>query len=228
MTAQDSRASLGTMVSLSDVSVRYASESRSVVDRFSLEVQKGEFVILLGGSGSGKTSIFRLLTGEVEPASGKVRIGSNQLPFKRRRDLQRYRQHLGCVFQDFKLLEEKSVEENIAFPLRLEGRLNASRLRERVEQVLSRFGLTQLKDLLPARLARGEQQRVAIARAVAQEPLVLLADEPTAQLDERHTETILSLLCSENARGMTVILGTYDPALAARIPSSRVVNLAAR
>ncbi len=213
------------MIELKDITLQHEDAMGPILSHFSLTVAKGEIVVLLGRSGSGKSSIFKLLTGEAAPSSGVVSLNAQPLP-KGRSALQKYRQRIGAVFQDLRLLEEKTVLENLSFPLEIEGRLSAAKRRERIAEVLARFGLSDLASLLPKSLSKGEQQRVAIARAVVTEPLVLLADEPTAQLDSSHTETIVSLIKAENRRGMTVLLGTYDSGLATSLPGARIINLA--
>jgi cell division transport system ATP-binding protein len=175
----------------------------------SFHVGKGEFVFLTGPSGAGKSTILKLIFLEERPTKGEVKVSGVSSVTIRGRDVPRLRRKMGVVFQDFRLLEDRSVEANIAFALEVTG-APAAAIGPKVSRLLGQVGLAAKATSLPRELSGGEQQRVAIARALANDPVVLIADEPTGNLDERATRGIFQLLRDINANGTAVIMATHD------------------
>jgi len=186
-----------------------------VLDDITLRVQKGEFIWLTGPSGAGKSTLLRLLFCAERPTSGRILIGGKNLGRLSRSGVPFLRRNLGIVFQDFKLLDNRTVLENVGYALEVLGASDAE-IRERARKRLEQVGLTHKAGSLPRRLSGGEQQRVAIARALVNEPTILLADEPTGNLDPSLTDSILQLLFDANARGTTVVVATHDRTLLQR------------
>jgi cell division transport system ATP-binding protein len=181
----------------------------------SFHVGKGEFVFLTGPSGAGKSTILKLLYLEERPTAGEVKVIGASSATIRGRDVPRLRRKLGIVFQDFRLLEDRTAEANIAFALEVTG-APRSAIGPRVSKLLGQVGLASKATALPRELSGGEQQRVAIARALANEPVVLIADEPTGNLDERATRGVFQLLREINAAGTAVVMATHDLELVRR------------
>ena len=193
------------------------------LDDVSLHVAKGEFVFLTGPSGAGKSTILKLIYMEELPTKGEVRVsGLNSLEL-RRGDVAKLRRKLGIVFQDFRLLEDRTAEANVAFALEVTGASRAS-IHPKVSRLLAQVGLSSKASAFPRELSGGEQQRVAIARALANDPFVLIADEPTGNLDDRATRGIFQLLRDINAAGTAVLMATHDLELIRRA-ESRVIEL---
>ena len=190
----------------------------------SFHVAKGEFVFLTGHSGAGKSTILRLLMMAERPASGEVRVANFSSARLRSRDVPLLRRKLGVVFQDFRLLRDRTAEQNVGFALEVTG-TKAEAIRPRVGRLLAQVGLAAKAQAFPDELSGGERQRVAIARALANEPLVLLADEPTGNLDEWSARGVFSLFQQINAGGMTVLMATHDLELVRANPQHRVVEL---
>jgi cell division transport system ATP-binding protein len=159
-------------------------------------------------TGTGKSTILHLLICEAAPASGEIRVGPFELSEIKRRNVAAYRRTIGCVFQDFKLLEEKTVAENVSFALEVQRKYKSNSIAKQVGEVLERVGIANARNQFPRELSLGGKQRAAIARALVTEPLVLLADNATAQLDEETAGGIFALLAAENIRGMTILLTT--------------------
>jgi cell division transport system ATP-binding protein len=197
------------VISVENVSKSYKSSTRPALDKVSVEVDKGEFVFLIGPSGSGKSTFMRLLLKEETPTSGDIHIANFHVNRLSGRRVPRLRQTMGCVFQDFRLLQKKSVAENVAFALEVIGKPR-SMIQRTVPEVLDLVGLSGKADRLPTELSGGEQQRVAIARAFVNRPLVLLADEPTGNLDPDTSSDIMLLLERINRTGTTVLMATHD------------------
>jgi cell division transport system ATP-binding protein len=189
----------------------------------SLNIDKGEFVFLTGPSGAGKTTLLRLVFAAEKPTKGQILVSGHNIAKLKPRQVPYLRRKVGVVFQDFKLIASRTVSENVAYALHVVG-LPESEIRRRVYQVLKGVGLFHKANVLPPKLSGGEQQRVAIARALVNEPLLLLADEPTGNLDEEITKEVMSLLEQANARGTTVIVATHDRALIDRY-KKRVIHL---
>lgn len=193
------------------------------LNNVSLEIAKGEFVFLVGSSGSGKTSFLRLVLREELPDSGRIHVSGKDILKMPKWRVPYLRRNIGCVFQDFRLLPNKTVFENVAFALEVIGR-PAETIATQVPQVLELVGLADKTDNLPSELSGGEQQRVAVARAFVNRPLILLADEPTGNLDPANTEQIMQLLERINRAGTTVVMATHDKALVDRM-RKRVIEL---
>ena len=175
----------------------------------SLHVAKGEFVFLTGHSGAGKSTVLKLVYAEHLPTQGEVRISGFNTAKLNRREVSRMRRRLGIVFQDFRLLEDRTAEENIAFALEATG-TKRSVIAPKVMRVLAQVGLAAKAHQFPSELSGGEQQRVGIARALVNNPFVLLADEPTGNLDERATRGVFRLLRDINANGTAVLMATHN------------------
>lgn len=182
----------------------------------SLTIDKGEFAFLTGPSGSGKSTLLRLLLLEERPSSGQIIVGGRNLADLTRDEIQAYRRSVGFVFQDFKLIATKTVFENVSFVLRVLGQ-PVEQQRRRTYQVLKWVGLQHRLNALPEELSGGEQQRVAIARALVNEPHLVLADEPTGNLDPDLSLEIMNLFREINARGTTVVVATHDRELIRRV-----------
>lgn len=175
----------------------------------SFQLHKGEFAFLTGPSGSGKSTILKLIYMEERPTAGDVWVSSVSAKEASRREVSMVRRHLGIVFQDFRLLEDRDAEANVAFALEVTG-TPTDMIRARVARALSQVGLASKGTALPRELSGGEQQRVAIARALVNDPYILIADEPTGNLDERATRGVFQLLRDINAAGTAVIMATHD------------------
>jgi cell division transport system ATP-binding protein len=186
-----------------------------VLDDITLKIDKGEFVWLTGPSGAGKSTLLRLLFCAEQPTSGQILVGGRNIGRLSQAGVPYLRRNIGVVFQDFKLLENRTVLENVGYALEVLG-ASDSEIRERSRRRLGQVGLSHKATSLPRRLSGGEQQRVAIARALVNEPTILLADEPTGNLDPSLTDSILQLLFDANARGTTVIVATHDRGLLQR------------
>ena len=196
------------MIRLENVNKVYKQGSRALKD-INITIQDGEFVFIMGRSGSGKSTLIRLLLKETEPTSGYILVGDDNLQKMSRRNVPKYRRRLGVVFQDFRLLKDRNVYENVAFAQRVIG-VPTRNIRENVPRMLQMVGLSSKYKALPAELSGGEQQRVAIARALINKPESLLADEPTGNLDSRNSMEIMHLLEDINSRGTTVIVVTHS------------------
>jgi cell division transport system ATP-binding protein len=205
------------MVRLEDVGLRYGN-GPLVLQDLNFSLPGGSFRWLLGDSGAGKTSLLRLLTLAVRPSAGRLHLLGVQVEQARRRDLPPLRRQIGMVYQDFRLLPHLSAFDNVALPLRLAGRPEGQ-LRVDVAEILRWVGLSQRDTARPPELAGGEQQRVAIARAVVSRPALLLADEPTGNLDDTQAERLMQLLSELNRLGTTVVVATHNLALVERHPA---------
>ncbi len=202
------------MIQLFHVTKRWSADP-PVLDDITLQVDKGEFVWLTGPSGAGKTTLLRLLFCAEEPTSGQIIVGGRNVNRLSARGVPVLRRSIGVVFQDFKLLPNRTALENVGFALEVLGASDGE-IRERARKRLAQVGLADKAASLPLRMSGGEQQRVAIARALVNEPAILLADEPTGNLDASLTDSILQLLFDANARGTTVVVATHDRGLLSR------------
>jgi len=200
------------VIRLERVSKSYKTSTRPALDDVSVEFDKGEFVFLIGPSGSGKSTFLRLLLREDVPSRGDVYVADWNVGKLSRRRVPQLRQRVGCVFQDFRLLNNKTVTENVAFALEVIGKPRHT-IRKVVPEVLDMVGLAGKADRMPYELSGGEQQRVAIARAFVNRPLLLLADEPTGNLDPDISQDIMLLLERINRTGTTVVMATHDHAI---------------
>ena len=196
------------VITLDRVSKSYSSGSPAL-DNVSLTIKKGEFVFIVGSSGAGKSTFLKLITCEERPNEGQVLIDGQDISHIRKGKIPYVRRKMGLVFQDFRLLKDRDVYENVAFAQRVIG-TSTKTIRSRVPQMLSMVGLAAKYKSLPRQLSGGEQQRVAIARALVNEPKILLADEPTGNLDENNAWEIMKLLEEINERGTTVVVVTHN------------------
>jgi cell division transport system ATP-binding protein len=199
------------MIKLDSVYKEY-KEGVQALNGVSLGIEKSEFVFIVGPSGSGKSTLLKLLTREEEPSSGSIYVAGKNLSSLPRWRLPYFRRNVGCVFQDFKLLPNKTVFENVAFALQVIGRPRGV-INRQVPQILELVGLGEKLDRFPDELSGGEQQRVSIARAFVNRPLILLADEPTGNLDPATSVGIMRLLDRINRTGTTVVMATHDHAI---------------
>jgi len=210
------------MIRLENVTKSYKGTTVALRDA-SVDIQKGEFVFLVGPSGSGKSTFLRLLLKEEEPEAGRIWVGGKEIGELSHWKVPYLRRNIGCIFQDFRLLPNKSVYENVAFALDVIGRPKHV-VSSQVPQILDLVGLSKKRDNLPHELSGGEQQRVAIARALINEPMLLLADEPTGNLDPDMAQEIMTLFQEVNARGTTVLVATHDREMIQRM-GKRVIAL---
>ncbi|MCT1719224.1 cell division ATP-binding protein FtsE [Corynebacterium amycolatum] len=197
------------MITFDGVTKSYSTSSRPALDDVSVHIDKGEFVFLIGPSGSGKSTFLRLMVREEKVDSGKLTVADQDLTKISRRNIPKLRQKVGYVFQDFRLLQKKTVYENVAFALQVIGKPKA-KIDKAVPETLEMVGLSGKENRYPHELSGGEQQRVAIARAFVNRPLILLADEPTGNLDPSTSGDIMLLLDRINRMGTTVIVSTHD------------------
>ena len=196
------------MITLENVSKSYAKGQPALND-VSLHIDKGEFVFIVGNSGSGKSTLIKLLLKELEPTSGTISVNDQDLGKMKRRKVPKYRRGVGVVFQDFRLLKDRNVYENVAFAQRVIERPNRV-IKKRVPEILTLVGLAEKYKSFPRELSGGEQQRVALARALVNRPNILLADEPTGNLDPKNSLEIMKLLEEINERGTTVLVVTHN------------------
>ena len=196
------------MIEFRNVSKTYETGNRALKN-ITLRIKDGEFVFVVGRSGSGKSTLIKLITRELKATEGSIKVNGAELEKLKTRDIPKYRRGLGIVFQDFRLLNDRNVYENIAFAQRVIG-ASPSRIKENVPEILKVTGLSAKYKNMPNQLSGGEQQRVAIARALINKPSVILADEPTGNLDEKNSEEIMKLLYDINAMGTTVIVITHS------------------
>jgi cell division transport system ATP-binding protein len=213
------------VIELHHVVKRYDGTDSPALDDVNLKVGKGEFCLLNGPSGAGKTTLLRLLFCAETATAGQVLISGKNVARMRRGEIPHLRRRIGVVFQDFKLMPQYSVRENVQLALDVQGR-SSGEAHERTETVLEQVGLWHKVDTPCEKLSGGEQQRVAIARALVTDPFILLADEPTGNLDPERSKGIMDLLLKANARGTTVIVATHDPALLDKY-KHRVITLKA-
>ena len=210
------------MIELQNVTKTYRAGTVALRD-ISLSIDKGEFVFVVGSSGSGKTTLLRLLLREELPDQGKILEAGRDIVHLPKWRVPYLRRNIGCVFQDFRLLPNKTVFENVAFGLEVIGR-PATVVNQQVPQILELVGLSHKSKSVPNELSGGEQQRVAVARAFVNRPLILLADEPTGNLDPTNSEGIMALLDRINRTGTTVVVATHDKLLVDRM-RRRVIEL---
>jgi len=205
------------------VSKVYPKTSRAALSELSVELEKGEFVFLVGESGSGKSTFLRLVLREERPTSGQIQVAGKDLAKLAQWKVPALRRQIGTVFQDFRLLPNKTVAENVAFALQVIGK-SRKEINVDVPEVLDLVGLDGKEERLPHQLSGGEQQRVAIARAFVNKPLILLADEPTGNLDPATSVGIMKLLDRINRTGTTVVMATHDQSIVDQM-RKRVVEL---
>jgi cell division transport system ATP-binding protein len=210
-----------------DVSLRYPGTDAFALRGVSFAVGKGELAVLSAPTGSGKSSILKLLTAQLRPETGRIVVGPTAVNDLRGSKIANYRRTIGCVFQDLSLLEERTVFENVAFALEVQGVTKRKKIEPLVMNVLERVGIASLGTHFPRSLSLGERQRAAIARAIVTEPLVLLADNPTSQLDDETARDILRIFANEHLRGMTIFIVTARAVPMVGLPSfTRYLGLA--
>ena len=211
------------MIRFDSVTKIYPSQARPALDDISLEIEKGEFVFLVGASGSGKSTFLRLVLREEKTTSGTVFVAGKDVGTLSNWKVPQLRRQIGTVFQDFRLLPNKTVFENVAFGLEVTGRPQHAVMKV-VPEVLELVGLSGKEDRYPHELSGGEQQRVAIARAFANRPMILIADEPTGNLDPHTSVGLMKLLDRINRTGTTVVMATHDAAIVDQM-RKRVIEL---
>lgn len=210
------------MITFDHVSLNYDAR-HTALSNINIHIDKGEFVFIVGPSGAGKSTFVKILTHELVPETGSVIVNNIKINKLKPSKVPYYRRSLGIVFQDFRLLSEKTVFENIAFVLRVTG-AKSKDIKERVNKVLDLVGLRGKEKELPSKLSGGEQQRVAIARALVNQPTLLIADEPTGNLDPKTSEEIMKLFTEINHMGTTIIMVTHNKDLVNAM-HKRVVNI---
>lgn len=210
------------MITFDHVSLNYDARP-TALSNINIHIDKGEFVFIVGPSGAGKSTFVKILTHELVPETGSVIVNNIKINKLKPSKVPYYRRSLGIVFQDFRLLSEKTVFENIAFVLRVTG-AKSKDIKERVNKVLDLVGLRGKEKELPSKLSGGEQQRVAIARALVNQPTLLIADEPTGNLDPKTSEEIMKLFTEINHMGTTIIMVTHNKDLVNAM-HKRVVNI---
>jgi cell division transport system ATP-binding protein len=198
-------------------------DRRAALSDVTVEIEKGEFVLLMGSSGAGKSTLLRMLIGEEQPDEGQIFVHGRNVTKLRPSEVPYLRRKVGAVFQDFRLLPKKSVFDNVALPLIVQG-ASEKDIRRKVTEALRAVDVEHKKDQSPNSLSTGEQQRVCIARAIVNGPVVLLADEPTGNLDPERTREIIELFKLINARGTTVIVATHDAHVMSQV-NRRVITL---
>lgn len=210
------------MIRLENVSKTY-QQGVPAVDNVNLHIEQGEFVFIMGSSGSGKSTLIKMLLKELEPTSGEITINGQKLSKIPRKKVPNFRRNIGVVFQNFRLLPDRNVYENVAFALKVVEAPNKE-IKKKVPMVLSMVGLAAKYKSLPRQLSGGEQQRVAIARALVGEPRILLADEPTGNLDSANAWEIMHLLEEINERGTTVVVVTHNSEIVDKM-NKRVITI---
>lgn len=211
------------MLQFKNVTKIYDNTNVTALDNISLEIQKGEFVFLVGHSGAGKSTLIKLITAEERPTSGEIIINDINVTNLSQKEIPYYRRTLGMVFQDFRLLENKTAIENVEFAMQIVG-ANRRQMRRRAPDLLGRVGLSSKAKFHPNELSGGEQQRVAIARALANCPNLIIADEPTGNLDPATSNEIMAYLEEINHNGTTVIVATHDKDIVDRM-HKRVITV---
>ena len=211
------------MILLDSVTKRYPGDAEPALDDVSLHIEPNEFVFLVGKSGAGKSTLIKMLTKEEIPDTGKIIVGGIDLDYVKKRHIPGYRRRLGVVFQDFKLLPRRTVYENVAFALEIIG-MSGKEIRKTVPKVLELVDLLPQANKFPGQLSGGQQQRVSIARSVARQPKILIADEPTGQLDKLTTQEIIDLLKKINDFGTTILVTTHNENIVNNL-GKRVVTL---
>jgi cell division transport system ATP-binding protein len=204
------------IVSFSDATINQSG--KTILTNVSIEVPEGSFVFLIGRTGSGKSSLIKTIYGDLELAGGIGNVTGYDLTRLKSKQIPNLRRELGVVFQDFKLLQDRTINENLKFVLRSTGWKNKKEIDDRINKVLKMVGITLNKDKYPFELSGGEQQRVAIARALLNEPKLIIADEPTGNLDPQTSQEIMQLFKSLHEKGMTLLMATHDYQMIVKFP----------
>lgn len=210
------------MIKFNNVSLKYNNAKYALKD-INLKINEGEFVFIVGKTGAGKSTVFKLLTRELVPTSGSIKVFNDNIEYINDKMLPYYRRELGVIFQDFKLLKDRNVFENVAFAQEVIGEY-PFKIKKRVIKLLNLVGIRSKAAKMPHELSGGEKQKVAIARALINKPRLLLADEPTGNLDELSSNEIISLLENINSNGTTVVVITHDLHLVQRM-NKRVIRI---
>lgn len=206
-----------TVLSLKNVTIY--QENKVILSQVNLDVNHGEFIYIIGKTGSGKSSLMKMLYGDLPLTEGEGHIVEFDLATLKENDIPYLRRKIGIVFQDFKLLPDRSINDNMLFVLKATGWTNPSEMQEKIDEVLDKVGMKGFATKMPHQLSGGEQQRVAIARALLNDPELILADEPTGNLDPQTSAEVLDVLKKINQNGKTVIMATHDYALLMKFPS---------
>ena len=204
-------------ISLKNASI-YQHE-RCILKNVNFEIEEGEFVYLIGKTGSGKSSLLKTLYADLPAKEGEIKIGSFDLRKIKRREIPMLRRKIGIVFQDFQLLYDRSVEDNLSFVLDATGWNDKTKISKRIDEVLQQVGLLHKRKVMPHQLSGGEQQRIAVARALLNDPNVILADEPTGNLDPETTNDVMDLLREISTKGKTILMATHNYNLILKYPS---------
>jgi cell division transport system ATP-binding protein len=212
-----------TLIELNNVTKQYPGCAIPALNTVSLSIRRGDFVFLVGPSGAGKSTLIKLVFREQMPTAGQMLFDGRDIAVLKQNELLEHRRRIGMVFQDFRLLKQKTVFENVAFALEVLGR-SPKEIREKVPAVLAKVGLGDKANSFPHELSGGEQQRVGVARAIVKDPLVILADEPTGNLDRDNSRQLMSLLEAINENGTTLIIATHAWELVDRM-QKRVIAL---
>jgi cell division transport system ATP-binding protein len=211
---------MSELISIKDLDI--FQREQKVLDNINLSINEGEFVYLIGKTGSGKSSILKMLYAELEPKSGEARIINYNLSKIKRSEIPMLRRQLGIIFQDFQLLNDRTIGDNLRFVLTATGWENKSEIETRIKEVLFEVNLAETENKFPYQLSGGEQQRVSIARALLNRPRIILADEPTGNLDPETSEGIIKLLFNINKEGTTVVMATHDHQLIKNFPARTI------
>lgn len=210
------------MIRFENVSKKYATGTEAVRD-VDLEIEKGEFAFIIGQSGCGKSTLMKMLLKEIEPTTGRIYINGRDITHLSKKKIPYLRRSMGIVFQDFRLLQDKTVYENVAYAMRV-IETNSRTIKKQVPNALSLVGLLHKAKMYPEELSGGEQQRVAVARAIVNNPMMLIADEPTGNLDPDTAWEIMSLLNDINRRGTTVVVATHSKEIVDKM-QKRVISI---
>lgn len=211
---------MDTIIEIKNVSV--FQKSNLVLTDVNIEINKGEFVYLIGETGSGKSSLLKILYGELHLKEGHGKVAGFDLVALKNKEVPFLRRKLGIVFQDFQLLSDRSINENLLFVMRATGWVDKTKMQERCQEVLNKVGLGTKGFKMPHELSGGEQQRVSIARALINDPEIILADEPTGNLDPKTSEEIMSLLFEICKTGRAIVMATHDYSLFTKFPSRTI------
>ncbi len=211
---------MSELIALQNVNV--FQREQKVLDNINLSINEGEFVYLIGKTGSGKSSILKMLYAELEPKSGEARIINYNLSKIKRSEIPMLRRQLGIIFQDFQLLNDRTIGDNLRFVLTATGWEQKNEIETRIKEVLFEVNLAETENKFPYQLSGGEQQRVSIARALLNRPRIILADEPTGNLDPETSEGIIKLLFNINKEGTTVVMATHDHQLIKNFPARTI------
>ena len=205
------------VLSLKDVTIY--QENKVILSQINLEVNHGEFLYIIGKTGTGKSSFMKTLYGDLPLTEGEGTIVAYDLATLQEKDIPYLRRKIGIVFQDFKLLPDRTINDNMLFVLKATGWTDANEMQNKIDEVLDKVGMKSFANQMPHQLSGGEQQRVAIARALLNDPELILADEPTGNLDPQTSAEVLEVLKNINANGKTIIMATHDYALLMKFPS---------